>query len=157
MSWTRSLLCVFPLATPAAQEPAPWASFAREPWRIASARAISDAEHETDLAWGDLDHDGSIDLVVARKEPFISVGGRANVLLLNVDGVLTDRTASLAAASDVAGDRGFLTPTNDRDVLVADVDGDGWLDVVTSTDYSPGQPKHVSHPRVYRNLGSTLR
>ena len=71
--------------------------------------------------------------------------------LMNRAGVLRDETAQFASASDVIGDMGFLTPTNDRDVVVADVDGDGWLDVVTATTLSDGKPKHLSHPRVYVN------
>ena len=86
---------------------------------------------EKDFAWGDVDGDGDTDLVVVRKQPFTSPVGRANVLFLNESGVLVDRTALYASASDVAGDSGFLTPTNDRDVLLVDVTGDGRLDLVT--------------------------
>ncbi|MCH7890985.1 MAG: FAD-dependent oxidoreductase, partial [Gemmatimonadetes bacterium] len=64
-----------------------------------------------------------IDLVVVRKEPFSTIGKRTNVLLMNEGGVLKDRTRELASASDVAGDSGFLTPTNDRDVVLATGDG----------------------------------
>ena len=63
-------------------------------------------------------------------------------------------TASHAAASDLDGDQGFLTATNDRDVAVADLTGDGWLDVVTAVDQTPGEPKHLSHPRITINLGA---
>ncbi len=129
-----------------------WVGFARDPSRI-QAGVISDGDHETDLAWGDLDQDGFVDLVVVRKQPFTSPGKRTNVLLMNVGGVLTDSTAAYASASDVPGDQGFLTPTNDRDVVLADVDGDGRLDVVTATTLGDGDPKHLGHPRVYRNLG----
>lgn len=116
---------------------------------------ISDANHETDLAWGDLDQDGWIDLVVVRKEPFSTIGKRTNVLLMNEGGVLKDRTREFASASDVAGDSGFLTPTNDRDVVVVDVNNDGWLDVVTAITLSFDDPKYIGHPRVYVNLGET--
>ncbi|MHC5209799.1 MAG: FG-GAP repeat domain-containing protein [Planctomycetota bacterium] len=131
-----------------------WAQFVRDDARISSPSAISDADHETDMAWGDLDKDGDVDLVVVRAVPHIVVGKRSNVLLMNEGGVLVDRTADLAASSDVGGDMGFLTPTQDRDVVLADVDGDGWLDVITAADlWQPGDPKHVTHPRVYINLG----
>ncbi|HPF13758.1 MAG TPA: VCBS repeat-containing protein, partial [Planctomycetota bacterium] len=56
---------------------------------------------------------------------------------------------------DVPGDMGFETPTNDRDVAIIDVNGDGWLDVITATTFSPGQPKEISHPRVYINMGES--
>ena len=130
-----------------------WLTLERAPDRVDVADPICSTEIEADLAWGDLDGDGDADLIIARKEPFITTGGRTNLLLMNEDGTFRDKTEAFAARSDVNEDRGFLTPTNDRDVVLADVDGDGWLDVITAVDQSPGMPKHVSHPRVYRNLG----
>ena len=130
-----------------------WASYSEDPSRlVAPANLGADDTEEKDYAWGDLDKDGWIDLVVVRKEPFTTQGRRKNVLLMNEGGVLTDRTAQYAEASDVGGDDGFNTPTNDRDVILWDVTGDGWLDVITAVTLTPGQPKHVSHPRVYVNL-----
>src|SRR5690606_21640 len=67
---------------------------------------------------------------------------------------LTDLTAPYASSSDVPLDQGFLTATCDRAVVIADVNVDGWLDVVTATAQSDGDPKHLSHPRVYRNKGA---
>jgi hypothetical protein len=49
---------------------------------------------------------------------------------------------------------GFMTPTNDRDVQIIDLDGDGWPEIVTATTLSDGDPKYLSHPRVYHNKGS---
>jgi hypothetical protein len=130
-----------------------WIEFVRDDGLISAAQPISDANNETDLAWDDLDGDGDIDLVVVRSVPYILVGKRTNMLMMNQAGVLTDLTASLAASSDVPGDQGFLTPTQDRDVVLADVDGDGWTDVVTAADlWQPGDPKALTHPRIYRNL-----
>jgi len=131
-----------------------WTSFEAAPAALPSGASLSDDQHETDLDWADLDLDGDLDLVVVRKQPFTTEGRRSNVLLVNEGGVLVDRTATLAAASDVAGDQGFLTPTNDRDVVIADLDGDGYPEVITATEQTTGLPKHVNHPRVYRNLGS---
>ncbi len=108
---------------------------------------------ETDFAWGDLDKDGWMDVVIVRKQPFTSEGKRDNILLMNVQGVLTDMTATHASASDLPGDQGFLTPTNDRDVALADFNGDTWLDVVTATTLSDGDSKAIGHPRIYMNLG----
>jgi len=119
----------------------------------AAANLVANDVNEKDYAWGDLDHDGWTDLVIARKQPFSTSGARANVLLMNEQGVLTDRTALYAAGSDVPGDQGFLTPTNDRDLAVVDVNNDGWLDVVTAVTLSDGQPKHIGHPRLYINRG----
>ena len=97
-----------------------WAvSYVEDPSRVDPAAATDQAEK--DYAWGDLDRDGDIDLVVVRKQPWTTTGRRANMLLMNENGVLTDRTAEYASASDVVGDQGFLTPTNDRDVVIADV------------------------------------
>lgn len=127
---------------------------------------------EKSYAWGDVDNDGDIDLISARKVPFSVAGGMTNVLFMNegiaeghaVNGVLVDHTAQYATASDVMWDdpatpegplpdQGFLTPTNDRHVILINVNNDGWLDVVTSVAVSDGLPKHIGHPRIYINLG----
>lgn len=121
---------------------------------------LSDSE-EKNYAWGDVDQDGDTDLVVARKQPHTTPGRRTNVLFMNegkaeghsLNGVLVDRTGTYATQSDIDGDMGFLTPTNDRDVALADVTGDGWLDIITSPAVNDGEPKHIGHPRIYRNLG----
>ncbi len=118
---------------------------------------------EKDYAWGDLDNDGDIDLVAVYKQPETTTGRRRNVLLMNEIGVLVDRTTQYATASTVmladgSASQGFLDLTNDRDVAVVDVNGDGWLDIVTATTLS-GNPdgtigdKAISHPRIYVNLG----
>ena len=133
-----------------------WVEFQPDPSRISGA-TVSDPQNETDLAWGDLDQDGRVDLVVARVQPIMGGGNRTNLLLMNEGGVLTDRTALYASASDVAGDQGFLTPTSDRDVEVADFNGDGWLDVVTAVGFGlTSETKAVSHPRIYINLGNDI-
>ncbi len=116
------------------------------------ALGVNDVE-EKDYAWGDVDQDGDIDLVCVRKEPFTTTGSEANVLFMNEGGVLVDRTAQYASASDVAGDNGFLTPINDRDVLLVDLTEDGWLDIITCTTLMDYEPSYISHPRVYVNLG----
>jgi FG-GAP-like repeat len=118
-----------------------------------SPLAISDASTQVVFRTADLDKDGWVDVVAARKSQGSQVDPRPNLLLMNVHGVLTDKTAQLASASDVPGDQGFLTPTNDREIDIADVNGDGWLDVVTAVALADGQPKAISHPRVYINRG----
>jgi hypothetical protein len=135
---------------------ADWVAFVEETSaRLGAAPDVGAADpDEKSYSWGDIDRDGDVDLVVGRKQPFSTPGKRRNVLLMNESGVLVDRTATYAGTSDVAGDVGFLTPTNDRDILLVDVDQDGWLDVVTATAHGGSDPKHVGHPRVYRNLGA---
>ncbi|MCP3917101.1 MAG: VCBS repeat-containing protein [bacterium] len=132
-----------------------WLSFSEDASRLVATQSLgADDTQEKDYAWGDLDQDGWTDLVVVRKQMGTSTGRRVNVLFMNENGVLTDRSTQYASASDVSGDEGFNTSTNDRDVVIVDVDMDGWDDVVTATTLSDGTPKHVSHPRVYLNLGN---
>ena len=132
-----------------------WMTFVNETdTRLQSDPSVGvNDDREKDYAVGDLDMDGDDDLICVRKQPFTSTGRNTNVLFLNEGGVLVDRTAAYATQSDVAGDQGFLTPTNDRDVKMVDVNGDGWLDVVTATTLTDNDSKHLSHPRIYINLG----
>ncbi|MCP3977273.1 MAG: hypothetical protein GY720_22520 [bacterium] len=51
---------------------------------------------------------------------------------------MTDLTATLAPD--------FLDPTDDRDVELADLDGDGWLDIITAGTFH-------EQPRILINLG----
>ncbi|MGB0133647.1 FG-GAP repeat domain-containing protein [Dokdonella sp.] len=92
---------------------------------------------EKDLATGDLDQDGDTDLVVVRKIPFTNPGGFRNVLFMNEKGVMTDRTEEFA--------EDFLDDTDDRDVELVDVNGDGWLDIVTAGTFN-------QQPRILINL-----
>ena len=113
-----------------------WVQFTNETaTRISAGADVSTSDpDEKDYIWGDVDNDGDIDLICVRKQPFTSGGVgafRTNVLFMNENGVLVDRTSTLASASDVPGDNGFLTPTNDRDVILGDFNNDGWLDFVT--------------------------
>jgi hypothetical protein len=102
---------------------------------------------EKDYISGDVDKDGDSDLVVVRKVPFTNdcppcspiESHMRDVLFMNEDGVLTDRTASLAPD---------LLPqdTNDRDVELVDVDGDGWLDIVIASTFED-QPRVLMNRR----------
>ena len=47
----------------------------------------------------------------------------------------------------LGGDQGFNTPTNDRDVFIADFDLDGWDDFVTATTLSDGLSPSTSATR----------
>ena len=154
LRWTPAALATFALSPLASAQQIGWAEFVESPSSLSASSSLgANDDEEKDYAWGDLDNDGWIDLVSVRKQPFTTTGRRVNVLYMNINGVLTDQTATYATGSDVAGDNGFQSPTNDRDVFIADVNNDGWLDVVTATTFSPSQPKAISHPRVYINQG----
>ncbi|MEZ5331884.1 MAG: VCBS repeat-containing protein [Thermoanaerobaculia bacterium] len=130
-------LLALPLAL--AAEEGDWVEFTDE----TASRLVADASvgvsdtQEKDITSGDVDLDGDIDVVIVRKQPFTTPGGKRNVLLMNENGVLTDRTQELAAA--------FLQETNDRDVELVDVNGDGWLDIVTGGTFE-------QQPRLLMNL-----
>ncbi|MEC9476112.1 MAG: FG-GAP-like repeat-containing protein [Planctomycetota bacterium] len=154
-----ALICCFAMAAPLAAQP-DWVQFNNETaTRINAAADVSTSDTaEKDYIWGDVDQDGDIDLINVRKLAFTTGGVsafRTNVLFMNENGVLVDRTQEYASASDVPGDNGFLTPTNDRDVILADVTGDGWDDIITAVTLADGSPKHIAYPRVYRNLGQS--
>ncbi len=101
---------------------------------------------EKDYAWGDVDQDGDIDLVVVRKDIGSNSGPEPNRLFMNEGGVLVDRTDDYATAATDGG-QGFNDQTPDRDVALEDVNLDGWLDIVTASAgaYSGG-PKTITHP-----------
>jgi len=143
------------LAAPAgAQLGNPWLTFTKQPAQLALPQlTLSDADTQVLFRTGDLDQDGWDDVVAVRKQQASQLGKRRAYLLMNESGVLTDETDAYAAASDVPGDSGFLTPCNNRECVLADVDGDGWLEVITAASLSDGDPKYLSHPRVYLNLG----
>ncbi len=156
----RSSTLPFSLAALAAAICAPgvraqWVSFDNQTTtRLVAANSLGAGDQqEKDYAWADLDNDGDIDLVCVRKEPFTTGGHFPNVLFMNENGVLTDRSAALTSAT-VPGSNGFLDATNDRDVVICDVDGDTWLDVVTCTTLTATMPKYIRVPRVYLNRGN---
>ena len=136
--------------------PQGWPEFGDETAeRLVSSTELGATDpEEKDYAWGDFDKDGDVDLAVARKQPATSIGRKRNILFMNENGVLVDRTEEYATASN-DGSQGFLDLTNDRDIVATDVDGDGWLDLVTAPTYGQGLPKTISHPRVYMNQGAT--
>ncbi len=155
-----SVLPIAGLAARAAGGQPSWVSFVDETaTRLVADSAVGAANtDEKDYAWGDVDNDGDTDLVVVMKSNSTPGSPRRNALFMNEGGVLVDRTVEYASAATVMlqGDglsQGFLDLTNDRDVVLADVTGDTWLDVVTSTIAGEAFGKAISHPRVYVNLG----
>ena len=131
-----------------------WVTFTKTPSKLTvTPSALSDSDTQIQFRTGDLNKDGWADVVGMRKQQASQLGKRADFLLMNDHGVLKDQTALYASASDVGGDMGFLTPTNTRESQIIDVNGDTWPDVITSVTLSDGDPKYISHPRVYINLG----
>jgi CxxC motif-containing protein (DUF1111 family) len=142
-----------------------WAEFIDE----TDTRLVADPDRgsanvdEKDYVWGDVDNDGDTDLIGVYKSVATTAGRRQNVLFMNENGVLVDRTTQFATLSNVdlqdgTPSAGFDDETNDRDVALADVNGDGWLDIITATTLSGGPggsagDKALSHPRIYINLG----
>jgi len=122
--------------------------------RLSAPSALTDPD-EKDYAYGDFDKDGDLDLVCVRKQPWITTGHRSNMLLMNENGVLVDRTSLYGTHTSVAGSQGMLDLTNDRDVCVVDVNGDTWPDLVTATTLTHGQPDYIRRPRIYINRGSS--
>jgi hypothetical protein len=94
--------------------------------------------YEKDMTKADFDGDGDLDIIVVRKEPFSVAGAQADVLLLNNDGKLEDRSDLLvnAAASDA------------RDVFAGDLDNDGFADLALATTC-------LDPPKFYENLGTS--
>jgi hypothetical protein len=154
ITWVAGTLAL--CAAPAmAQLNVQWVEYTKDQSRIVAdpGLGVLDPE-EKDYAVGDFNRDGWTDLLVVRKEPFTTPGKRRGVLFMNENGVLTDRTSTLASASLQPGDQGLMTPANNRDVVVADFNNDGWPDFATAVTISDSDPKHLSHPRIYMNLGA---
>jgi hypothetical protein len=152
---TNSLLGLGVAAAVAGGAHAPWVNYVNETsTRLSAASSLLVNDNlEKDFAWGDFDQDGDTDLICMRKFPGSIQGGFRDILFMNQNGVLVDRTADYGTATDVGGSFGMLDSVNDRDVKVIDVNNDGWLDLVTATTMSDHVSTLLGQPRVYMNLG----
>lgn len=108
---------------------------------VVSSVANSDPE-EKDMWPADLNNDGREDLIVVRKQPFSSPTqpGKSTLLLMNVNGVMTDQTSQFAPEF-------ISTLSFARDVFVGDFDSDGWKDVVIANTF-------LQQPQYFRNRGN---
>jgi len=107
---------------------AQWIDFTEAPARLQLTTVPTNDTEEKDFAVADFDQDGWTDVVVVRKQPFSAVGPRADLLLMNEDGTLVDRTLTYAPE--------FTTRLTDaRDVWAGDLDMDGWADVLVASTF----------------------
>ncbi len=141
---------------------AQWVTFTNQTsTRLSAAPTLTGQDNiEKDFAFADFDHDGDTDLVVMRKFPgsiqstCTGCGYFRDLILMNENGVLTDRTVLYGSASDAAGSQGMMDEANDRDVEAFDVNNDGWVDLITATTMSDTVNAMLGQPRIYRNLGN---
>ncbi|MCH7638193.1 MAG: hypothetical protein IH855_01815, partial [Bacteroidetes bacterium] len=75
---------------------AQWIDFTEDASRLQLTTVPTNDSEEKDFAVADFDQDGWTDVVVVRKQPFSSVGPRADLLLMNENGTLVDRTLTYA-------------------------------------------------------------
>lgn len=103
---------------------------------VAAALGLADPRRTVGAVWFDVDQDGDLDLYVANMD------GDANGLFRNDAGRFTD-VADAAGAAWAGRPPGLATSGTVRP-CAADLDGDGWIDLVAA-NYGP--------PGVLRNRG----
>jgi FG-GAP-like repeat len=122
---------------------AQWLDWAEETTLRLTVSSVATTDPEEKDMWNaDLNNDGREDLIVVRKQPFSTSTqpGKSNLLLMNVNGIMTDQTSIYAPE--------FISTVNfARDVFVGDFDGDNWKDVVVANTFN-------QQPMYYRNRGT---
>ncbi|MDG2245505.1 MAG: FG-GAP-like repeat-containing protein [Flavobacteriales bacterium] len=112
--------------------------------RLVLTSVANSDDEEKDFSQADLNNDGWMDVIVVRKEPFSlpNEPAKSDLLLMNENGVLVDRTAMYAPE--------FISKISfARDVFIGDFDNDGWEDVIIANTFE-------QNPSYYRNLGNDL-
>lgn len=120
-----------------------WLDFSDEtPSRLEVTSVAQSDDEEKDIAVADLNNDGMDDIIVCRKEPFSvsTEGAKSDLLLINENGVLVDRTTEFAPEF-------ISTESFARDLYIDDFDGDGWKDVIIANTFN-------QQPQYYANLGN---
>ena len=138
----RFILCLGLLYLCVLDANAQWLDWRNETdTRLVLSSVANSDNQEKDISTADLNNDGWEDVVIVRKEPFSlqTVDPESDLLLININGVLTDQTALYAPE--------FLTiPSFGRDLVIDDFDGDGWQDIVIANTFN-------QRPFYYANLG----
>ncbi len=145
VSWSE------PTPTPGPPPPNPaWVTFRDETARrLVLASVPAEDPEEKDMAVGDFDGDGWLDIIVVCEEPFSPSGPRGPLLLLNRKGVLTDASSSKFVAAS-SSEPAPPAHTNARDVFVADLNRDGTADRAIANTCN-------ENPAFYRNRGDVAR
>jgi FG-GAP-like repeat len=143
----RYLLVVVAVICASSAAHAQWISFTDQTATYLQIPNVNTDPDEKDFQLGDLDNDGDLDLVNVRKESFYADGPRSHLLIMNINGIMTDQTALYAPGFNA-------NPSLARVVIIGDFDNDNWKDVViVNTNSQVISTNYQLH--YYKNLGQS--